>query len=567
RKLRLSQLQTLRPSEQSRFQALRRVDQLIWDLASDRFRLRENAVEELRAFPHEIHGYLSRRMRDADDFEIKVRLQRVIREGYFSENGEDELSDRVTLSDGEEIRFGDLGDWRIPSRYRGMPLTLDRKLVEEIKPDSPKLVQAVLASNVGRVERIINDSDREFPPKQCTRIDFERSPDGVPLRPGANISRTFEPWGVKLATSLGGTFVSVNSYNVGGPSGGQSCASHSPLFRGELTIRFCMPGVARSSAGVTRVGCWIAAVRPNGTALQAFDAHRRLIGEIKTTTQQREFLSLRSTTPIAYARIVPDEKVDPDYTIDDLVFDTPRPLLDQGDERRYTVRLRSGERLYCDGLDLREGRLSLARLSVGIDRVEIPATEAAYLVSPTAQVSKKVPKTVCWGKLNDGSTVRLVPAEQFHCERFPSLEVAPGLLAALWGTDSSFLELGKEPAPQVGQAVAVAADKTERLGEATFGPTELSFLVDDATRSFPYRSAPTVWFSEPPSPPAGAARLRLVTGEELMLGENCRFQFLSWDENGATVRAGESEITLPSADVVSLVLSPTMPEGADNSDE
>jgi hypothetical protein len=181
-----------------------------------------------------------------------------------------------------------------------------------------------IAGATGEVERITADRDSELP-AQVTRIGFDADPQGEPLRLGQDVSSTFAPLGVTLETSLQGASVCVDGYTVTGRSRGMSCATGEPYrWQGMLTARFCEPGKPERPASVTHVGVWVAAVSPGGTSLQAYDAQGKVIGSVTTLRSGSEYLALRSETPIAFVRVIPNEQVDRDYTIDDLVFDTPQ---------------------------------------------------------------------------------------------------------------------------------------------------------------------------------------------------------------------------------------------------
>jgi hypothetical protein len=133
--------------------------------------------------------------------------------------------------------------------------------------------------------------------------------------------------GCTFATSVGDSFVGVQPYDVGGRSGGKCIATHKPLYQGKMTIRFCKPGDDKVPATVTTVGFWVSHVSPDGTALQAYDNDGKLIGSVSTTKKHGEFLAIKSTKSIAYIKVVPNIEVDPDFAIDDLVFDTPVPIM------------------------------------------------------------------------------------------------------------------------------------------------------------------------------------------------------------------------------------------------
>jgi hypothetical protein len=201
--------------------------------------------------------------------------------------------------------------------------------------------QIVMASVIGAVavvsmhqqgraaeplSRIADDKDENFP-KDVIRLAFDTDSAGNNLGVGQDVSKLFVGQGCTFATSIDGSFVGVQPYDVGGRSGGLCIATHKPLYQGIMTIRFCKTGDDKVPATVTTVGFWVSHVSPDGTALQAYDKDGKLIGSISTAKRKRDFLAVKSTTPIAYIKVVPNIEVDPDYAIDDLVFDTPVPIM------------------------------------------------------------------------------------------------------------------------------------------------------------------------------------------------------------------------------------------------
>jgi len=115
----------------------------------------------------------------------------------------------------------------------------------------------------------------------------------------------------------------LKTRSSGGRSRGHCDATHEPLFQGTITIRFCVPGNKKEKAIVKTVGFWISHIAIDGTTLKAYDIKNRRIGEIKTIRAQHDFPAIKSNVPINYIKIVPDPVIDPDYAIDDLVFDKP----------------------------------------------------------------------------------------------------------------------------------------------------------------------------------------------------------------------------------------------------
>lgn len=173
--------------------------------------------------------------------------------------------------------------------------------------------------------RIPADEDANFP-DGVVRLDFETDAAGNKLAQGADVSGLFVLNGCTFSTSAKGSYVGIQGYEIKGRSAGNSIATQKPLYQGIITIRFCEPGDETVPATVTTVGFWTAHVSPNGTSLKAYDKDDRLIGSISTAKNDVDFLAVKSTQPIASVQVVPDVEIDPDYAIDDLVFETPRPV-------------------------------------------------------------------------------------------------------------------------------------------------------------------------------------------------------------------------------------------------
>ncbi|MEQ8785472.1 MAG: hypothetical protein RIC55_04205 [Pirellulaceae bacterium] len=191
---------------------------------------------------------------------------------------------------------------------------------------APTIVAEDARQDVGEeTARLDADDARQFG-ESPTRIDFEADPSGKELMVGEDIGRRFVDRGVLLSSSVDGAIVSVETYNVGGRSGGRCAATHDPLYQGTLTLRFCTPGDAEKPAGVHAVGFWISHIAPDGASLLAFDKDGKELGVVKTNRHQRQFLGIHSRLPIARVDVVPDPEIDPDYAIDDLTFDRPTAI-------------------------------------------------------------------------------------------------------------------------------------------------------------------------------------------------------------------------------------------------
>jgi len=307
--MKLSEIKELKLAQKPAVEEVARISALVRDLGNDAYATRERAQAELLASAAGFRPLLKEMYEQTTDAEIRWRLKQIFAKLPPGQKEPDRECDRLQpVSGGEPIQC-DVGNWNSRGRFHDLEVKLDRTLIRRINAAAIES-QKPAASVAIRVERIKSDDDRAFPEK-IARIDFKNAPDGKPLGIGQDVGKTFIPSGITIETSIPNAIVSVNDYNVAGRSGGLSCATHQPLWEGILTIRFCLPGNDRIPAGVTHVGLWIAAVSPDGTKLEAYDAHDRLLAEIKTVAQGHDFLAVRSNIPIAYIKVVPNPRIDP----------------------------------------------------------------------------------------------------------------------------------------------------------------------------------------------------------------------------------------------------------------
>lgn len=554
RSIRLSETRLVQPGRTQPTVLLRSIESYLADLGDDSFSVRSRAQKALLVMPPAVAPLLREESQRTQDAEVRARLVLILKKLPPVPHGaQDDLSDRLQMPGDTTPLRGDLGYWKFAARFRGAKVSLDREMVQQIHREMPSAPTA-MEHRTSRTARIPADTDEAFPPAQMTRVAFETDPAGKPLAPGVDVSNTFVPLGFTVNTSIPGAIVSVNTYDVGGRSRGQSCATHSPRFQGELTIRFCLPGNPAVPAGVTRVGFWVAAVSPDGTALEAYDSFDRRIAEVKTVAQNKDFLGLESSVPIAYLKVVPNPMIDGDYTIDDLVFDPPRPFVDRGHAKLYTVELAGGERLYAERLALAEGTLSLERLSIGLERIELAEAEAARLITPSDHWKGAKPTGDGWAKLTDGSVVQFTATDGLKLQRFAAGEIDAAQIAALWGQRSTYLEPKAEDLPKPGEAVLLAGGQARRFPAFRLSRDAIDLGMGAEMHRALFRETPIVWFAPVPAARCEPGRLRLVSGEEYVLGGG-QFEFESWTAQGITIRRGGQRATIAEADVLSLTLA------------
>ena len=561
--LKLSELSELVFAVKPRLDEGKRIAALIEGLANEDFDERGSAEHELRAAGVFARTELNAASARELDPEIKARVAALLTrlppvsdaelaEGYY---------DPLTLSAGHKTVQADTAGLTLTGTFQHHAVKLDRATVSRIRlavAVTPELQRAPAAAVTSRIP----DDVPEAFGKDATRIDFETAPDGTPLTAGMDIGKTFVPKGFTLATSYEDSFVSVNNYDVRGPSGGNSCATQNPLWNGTVTIRFCVPGQPKIPAGVTRVGLWIAEVTTDGTALEAYDAADRRIAEIKVVKVGNDFLGVKSTVPIAYVKIVPNPAIDPNYSFDDLIFDTPRPFRFAPHDKLFTVLTRSGDKMLTKNIAVSKGSVHLGDVSVGIDALDYLLTDAATIVTPSGTWKSAPLPSGCWLKLRDGSVLHAAVEDGPVCSRVP-LKLTPqtiSAVSAMWGDTGEFLELPpKTPIPEGG---GVYVDKKGSLAFSVwkFGKQfidEPHFTPagdpDQRWSAVKYSTASTTWFAPDPVVPPEAGCVQLLSGESLVLtNDPAGFVLEVWTEKELIVKHGADVISIPSAEILSV---------------
>ncbi|MEQ8787866.1 MAG: hypothetical protein RIC55_16290 [Pirellulaceae bacterium] len=528
------------------------VRRMIAALGDDDFQRRVAAQQQLVERGAKFFPILESSLNVTQDFEARWRLKEVL-DVLPTDTASIKADYDLLKTAGEETQ-GDVGDWSIEVPYRGTAITLDRGGVRALHT-APLEFSLTAEPPVAIVDRIAEDRDELFP-KDVQRIDFDRGPQGETLQVGDDLRRTFVSQGVTITSS--GGIVSVEQYEVNGRSNGLCAATHDPVYQGVITIRFCLPGNERAPAGVRYVGFWTAHVAPDGTALEAYDIRGRRIAAIKTVRHRKDFLALHSNTPIASIKIVPDPEVDPDYAIDDLVFDTPKPLAEAGDAEHFSVLLTTGERLHCDRVEPGE-TVALKGLTVGIDRIDVPLEQVAIVVPPKNPSLVPALPDCGFVRLADGSILRCRGGERLSSWRLPELPIALGDVVALWGGETSLIDPEGADWPE-NSALLMLDGKTEPLADLSLGAAWLEgkAIAPWSEKKFTYETSPLVWFAAPRVRPAGSGLLRLVSGDEIVLagGDEGRtsFSLVAWSGEGVKIARGKQQWTIPPHEVGSLLL-------------
>lgn len=442
REVSLAALTRLTVARERPGEALRGLEARISMLGSRRFAERERATAWLAAHGAPFFGELQRRLPHVRKLEVKVRLERVIQ--HLAARGATAAASARAgfdlVADGDGQRAVDAGELTLSLRWRGRALTLGRERLAAVMRELPAARQAPVAAAAGPPVAIRRDDHPRFGGSP-RRITFDRDAAGRPLRVGQNVANAWRRHGVVLSTSIKTSFVSVNNYTVGSRSRGMSCATHQPLFNGVLTIRFVSPDDPSRSAGVRAVGFWVAHVSPRGTRIEAYDARGVELGRTYTDATGSDFIGIASERPIAEVRVVPDPRIDRDYTIDDLTFTRPDAGRDLAVTGRSTLLLASGERLRCRQLSADAQRWR-ALTALGEAPFELPRAAVVGWLGPRQQeppARLDVDGGWAWALLRSGAQLKVHAREGRLYSPLLGRALELSELSALWGSERQWL--------------------------------------------------------------------------------------------------------------------------------
>ncbi|MFT4550198.1 MAG: hypothetical protein ACI8XO_001813 [Verrucomicrobiales bacterium] len=558
-KLRLDYPTAIRFSKLPALKQLRSIQEAIGQLNADGFGQREQALRTLVGGGAGFRPFIEDIFREVLIPETRSRLATAL-EAIPVSAGIHHLSyDEIVV--GSETTKGDIGEWQTASTYRGVAVQLNRAKVRAIRK-APPLGKRGNTPIIATTEPIRKDLDLLFPP-DCERIDFETDSKGDPLRAGQDISRRFIRDGLLISTSIDGSFFSVNDFTVSGRSGEQSGATHDPLYKGIVTLTFCVPGNEHELAGVTHVGLYTAIVQEGGTTLVAFDASGHRIASVTTESGPHEFLGLRSNVPIHQVQIIPNIDIDEDVTIDDIVFSVPETLDAGGAERAHSLDFVTGERLICDDFELEGDRVMATPIGAFCGQIAFPRNELVQLRTPAENHALEPDEAAIdlvrfWILLQDGSTMLARPGEPGASPHtlLEKLELAALPIGAIWQEGGELAPFPADTKLEPDQIASIATTTPMLLTAPAFQSDMLTAVDGDATVEFLYNRMPTIWLKapDPEARKRASGFVRLNTGERLVLGTATTFKLKSFDSKTITLTKGDDTITLPMETVTTLRL-------------
>lgn len=515
RDIRVSSLKSLTLTAEDGFVKNRALLAAVRQLGSEDFQEREQAFGVLLKLGPESRADLETCLKFTSDFEAQTRLKAILAKMPMAgpKSRGQMLFDLFQV---DEAQWGHLGDAGITVVVNNKPHRLTRREIAGLTADSPGGPAPTMSGPLGfRRLRL-----EEFP-AGCIEESFEKMPDGRPINIGDNIEKTFLSRGFVLSTSIASSWVSVNGFSVQGKSRGLSAANHQPLWEGEITVRFVLPGREEVNAGVTHFGCYIASVVPGGTAMIALDQNDRELGRVVTQTNGHEFLGAASSTPIHRIRFVPNLKLDRDYTLDDFIFTPPQsPEARHAD--KFGVTLTAGDRIFCSDVEISKGIATLVGMPGRLPDRTLRLDEVQRINLPEGK-DPAAPATGVFVELRDGSILFGSQAAEKEPPAF-KLPLNPFQkekdIIGFWGSKHSRLRAPKANVP-------VRWDAWERkwfeIAEVRLAAAEAHWKMDARPGSSPYHKLGPLWLVEPPPTPVPGWHLATRHGHDLFLGQADQF--------------------------------------------
>ncbi len=543
----LSKFHSVTLTSEEGFERKKKLLTSVQQLGSPLFQLREKAQAVLIKMGAGIRADLEACLEISNNTETRTRLTEILSVLPKDEKKNPTASIAFDRFHGDRLYWGYLGDQPLKVVIQGKTYRLKRKDVEKIITTPPTEYIEFGKVSSAKFRRVSLD---QFP-EGCIEEGFETDPSGQRVSQNQNVEKLFLKRGFVLSTSITSSYVGVNSYTVQGKSRGNSIATHQPLWQGVITIRFVKPGREDIPRGVNYFGCYVAAVVPNGTSMVAYDRSNREIGKITTTHNNTEFLGIHSQIPIHQVKIIPNEALDRDYTLDDFIF-LPASPTESSHPEKITVSLTDGAAFFCKDLQFQNGQTQVDGLPAGLPSLTFAPERILRVSLPQGGELTEQKPLGLYAMLDDGSII--FAKEPKEKRKQPTFERRPGLIKSgnLVGLWSSQHQLRVPPADKninTGLVWDANYGKWQSISNVRF--LEELVLWKDAEQKFAasgYRKLPPLWVQAPPAVKEETWRVVTKNGEALILspgtfpsGNASKELSISWRKQ--TIRIPSEEIS------------------------
>ncbi len=551
------------------------IRELLVLLQSNDYHKREHAEAQLSN--PDVGGLFPKMLRQtaaAGDAETRYRADRILNKISDAEASAPSEYDELELKSGRTLR-GDAGDFRFKCMVDGQNLSLRRNQLRMLRKRRPD-PESKTGSSLIETEIVLVSAGKFYQPEQTT-IHLETDPFGNELERKADISRTYIPYGLKLASKEPG-YVGISGYGFKFPETptGNNSGSIFTEFRsgnqvrykkyiGTLIVTFCLPNQPSVHAGVNEFGIHIANVdHERDFIMEAFNATGQIVGTVEVGERDCPFLGIKSNELIAELRIRRNpylkklkRKVDDDYAFDSLCFSKPKAIESSEVFRRNTenkearIRLNNGDLWIGDRIAVeRDGSINLTGNDFDSPVAFKPETIEKYSFGD--RNIQQRPSRRSWSmQLTDGSILKVDPSDNFRSHLVPEYQVSVEQAVGLWPTKSHarfahsddwkdaknviVLPTGRVLTNRVNFTDDGYSWKTldRRLQDLAPNANDLAKDEDpmpELTQVI-YRTinpvfGPTLWLQQPRTLNRNAGYVQLLDGQRLMLGQGNLFQLV-----------------------------------------
>ena len=597
----LSDIQRLVLCESPGTLRIAQVRQLLKQLDHRDYRQRENAEERL-ADP-DIGGPFVTMLTSNRNLspEGSYRLHRVLARLNRQHEKPSIEFDALTLNDGTHLE-GDAGDLRLQCEYRDQSLDVSRADLQTI--GRPISISEAPTRPAPVNVKIFHRPQPDFYKADQTLIDFEKSPSGTDLPRNTDVSEMYVPAGLELYSERVG-FVGISGYGFDFPNcppkANSACVfemfgSYSKGFKGIMEIRFCLPNQRSVGAGVHELGMFIAKVNHSRDfILEAYNVDEQVLARIESSDQRCVFAGVKSTEPIVMARVLANpylsrltRKIDEDFSVDDICFSMPVPLVAANDVQGKRVRLRNGDLLMAESLQIVGSDLVIQTSFT--QPIQLPFADVKLIAFQSQGFSeKKESAGPSWhALLADRSVLQVVPGDEFTSPMFGDLNLDKGHIAALClakngvsfpvaddfekgifvlvyptcriaakKVDFSASGFIWSESEKLEQKLNLSDETVDKADDEEEDPTPNLSEIDYEKTSA--EDVPTLWFQKPQQRADGTGLLRLLDGQQLVLSGgdgttpgDAFFQIKSLASDAITISLGNKLEIIPLDKVLSI---------------
>lgn len=594
--IRWDQIERLTLAETTAQSQRLRLNDLLDDLANDSYALREKADECLSEanFSGPYKSLLVDRLRTTKDFEVKLRLRRIL--GTITQvapASDFHQFDRVLLSgtgneDPKSLnKNGDTGEFVVKGRaFGGQAVELNRKQIVSITPYR-EVADKEKANATFTPVKTLNQIDRNLFNVDSELISFEVSASGAEIPVGKTVNDMFVASGLRMRTESAGYLQLIKyPFRLCPIESGDRCvcpydANSDKKLRGVSVFTFCVPGQPNATAGVSKFGVFLERVEHSrDVVVEAYNRHGQLVGMVEATDQVCVFAGFLSENLITKVRISKndtllevDRTIDETYAFDCVFIDTPRPLPQlapsaapsNAKQTAFTrVNMKTGDELIVD--QVRIGEQDVAYVNPYTGKREATPWVEVDSIAHSQLANHRAVTTPTMVQLADGSILRTDSTSLTSSFDFIGHEFAKDQIVGAWMGTCRLpydIEVNSDKPIIVFPSSQIVAEKFELLDDGFVWDNETSVIhlqkvhigdlndpfedieepvpdpIPNTDRfSFPthaktnnsFRTAPSVWLSSPSRPDPKLGFIHFTDGQYLVLNSELGFNVTSIDQ-------------------------------------